>query len=620
MSRSFSLALVTLDLLMAGCASQAIVGANPAPAPAPQTAWAGWSQVATDAGFLPASAPVRPQLPAAPKGPHYVLGDPYQFDGTWYRPQADYEYEESGLASIYDRGNNGQVTADGEVYSDSALTAAHKTLPLPSMVRVTNLDNGKSVEVRVNDRGPFVDNRVIQLSQHAGDLLGIGAGDAIRVHVEIMPAESRTLAMSLGASGRDEIPSLPAVPSPKLTVQTLNAELPTLRPQTAEMNPGRTSPDEALASRASVGAGSESQPIAYQTIESQAGLRSAASTAPGKIVTGPQYASLDEAMPPSTLDQTAGARYVVGAPYQFDGVWYRPTVDYGYDATGSAVIYDSGASGEATANGEIYQADALTAAHKTLPLPSLVQVTNLDNGRTVTVRVNDRGPFVDSQLIELSRGAGAAIGINPGDVVRVRVQVKADESRELAAWFAAADRLKQNPPVLPGTNTAELPKLKHQIVIGPQFAALDGGYVSDVPAAGNAGESSAAAASSSLAANADELGLPLDLTRLTASGRPVLLLSLQGSTAHDPANVKPAAVSAPPGIYVQAGAFRQLANAKRLRDSLADLGDVSLVSEPWSGGEVNCVRLGPLATATDAQHVMDELTDRGYRDSWLLVE
>jgi rare lipoprotein A len=254
-----------------------------------------------------------------------------------------------------------------------------------------------------------------------------------------------------------------------------------------------------------------------------------------------------------------------------------------------------------------------------LPLPSLVQVTNLDNGRTVTVRVNDRGPFVDSQLIELSRGAGAAIGINPGDVVRVRVQVKADESRELAAWFAAADRLKQNPPVLPGTNTAELPRLHHQVVIGPQFAALDGGYVTDVPAAGNIGADSAAA-SSSLTANADELGLPLDLTRLTASGRPVRLLSLQGSTAHDLASVKPAAVSTPPGIYVQAGAFRQLANAKRLRDSLADLGDVSLVSEPWSGGEVNCVRLGPLATATDAQHVMDELTDRGYRDSWLLVE
>jgi rare lipoprotein A len=284
------------------------------------------------------------------------------------------------------------------------------------------------------------------------------------------------------------------------------------------------------------------------------------------------------------------------------------------------VVYDSGASGEVTANGEIYQADALTAAHKTLPLPSLVQVTNLDNGRTVTVRVNDRGPFVDSQLVELSRGAGAALGINSGDVIRVRVQIKADESRELAAWFAAADRLKQNPPVLPGTDTAELPKLQHQVVIGPQFAALDGAYVADPRSAGNPGADTAAAANQPLVANADELGVPLDLTRLTAAGRPVLLLSLQGRTGPDPATVNPVADSNRPGIYVQAGAFRQVANAKRLRDDLADLGDVSLVVEPWNGGEVNCVRLGPLASATDAQHVMDELTDRGYRDSWLLVE
>jgi len=610
---------------MAGCASQAIVGTNPAPAPAPQTAWAGWSQVVVDTGLLPVSAPARPQLPATPKGPHYVLGDPYQFDGIWYRPQADYEYGESGLASIYDHGNNGQVTADGEVYSDSALTAAHKTLPLPSMVRVTNLDNGKSVEVRVNDRGPFIDNRVIQLSQHAGDLLGIRAGDAIRVHVEIMATESRALAMSLGASGRDEIQNLPAVPSPKLTVQALSAELPSLRPETSDMSSRQMSPAETIKSEASTGATSESQRSADnategQAIDGQTGLRPAAPTGPTKVVAGPQYASIDAAMPPSTLDQTAGARYVVGVPYQFDGVWYRPAADYGYDATGSAVVYDSSASGEVTANGEIYQADALTAAHKTLPLPSLVQVTNLDNGRKVTVRVNDRGPFVDSQLVELSRGAGAALGINPGDVIRVRVQIEADESRELAAWFAAADRLKQNPPVLPGTDTAELPKLQHQVVIGPQFAALDGAYISDSRSAGSPGADTAAAANPPLVANADELGVPLDLTRLTASGRPVLLLSLQGRTGPDPAAVKPVADSSRPGIYVQAGAFRQAANAKRLRDDLADLGDVSLVVESWNGGEVNCVRLGPLTSATDAQHVMDELNVRGYRDSWLLVE
>ncbi len=618
MARSLPLTLVTLDLLLAGCASQ--IPAATAPAQAPQTAWAGWSQVAADTGLLLASAPVRPQLPATAKGPHYVLGDPYQFDGTWYRPQADYGYEESGLASIYDQGNNGQMTADGEVYSDSALTAAHKTLPLPSMVRVTNLDNGKSVQVRVNDRGPFVDNRVIQLSQHAGDLLGIRPGDAVHVHVEIMASESQALAISLGASGRDEIPSLPAVPSPKLTVQPLSAELPSLRPETSEpssiaaslgaTSSSATSPSATSPSAMSIGA---ITPVALNP-------QPAAPIVPAKVVTGPQYASADATMPPTTFDQAAGARYVIGEPYQFDGTWYRPAVDYGYDATGSAVVYDPGSGGQATANGEIYRDEALTAAHKTLPLPSLVQVTNLDNGRTATVRVNDRGPFADNQLIELSRGAGAALGINPGDVIRVRVQIKADESRELASWFAAADRLKQNPPVLPGTNTAELPKLQHQVVVGPQFAALDGAYAADLQPVPSPAAESAATANRPLVSNAPELGVNLDLTRLAASGQPVRLLSLQGRIGSSPASVTPAARSSQTRIYVQAGAFRERANAERLRDNLADLGDVSLVSESWKGSEIDCVRLGPLSSTAEAQHVMDRLSDRGYRDSWLLIE
>jgi rare lipoprotein A len=572
--------LVTLDLLMVGCASQTRIATYPAPASGPHPLAAGWSQVASDTGFLLASAPARPQLPVAPKGPHYVLGNPYQFDGTWYRPQADYGYEESGLASIYDQGSNGQVTADGEIYSDNAVTAAHKTLPLPSMVRVTNLDNGRSVEVRVNDRGPFVDNRVVQLSRHAGELLGINAGDAVRVHVQIMAAESQALAVSLGASGREEIPSLPAVPSPKLAVQPLSAELPTLRPETSETSPG-----------------------------------------PGasKVVIGPQYASADPAMPPSMLTE-AGARYLIGEPYQFDGTWYRPAVDYSYDATGSAVVYDSSANGQATSNGEIYEDNALTAAHKTLPLPSLIQVTNLDNGRTVTVRVNDRGPFVDTELVQLSRGAGAALGINPGDTVRVRVQIKAAESRELASWFAAADRLRLNPPVLPGTNTAELPKPQHQVVIGPQFASLDGAYIADAQPVRSPDPDSAVANNRTVAPEIADLGVDLDQTKLTAAGKPVLLFSLQGQ-------IRPSATPPPPAqpnnqarIYIQAGAFRQLANAERVRENLADLGDVSLVAETWGKNAVNCVRLGPLSSAADAQQLMDRLNDRGYRDSWLLVE
>src|SRR4051812_48449135 len=83
----------------------------------------------------------------------YKVGQPYTIDGVTYVPREDYNYDETGIASWYGPGFHGRYTANGEVYDQSQLTAAHRTLPMPSLVRVTNLDNGKSVVVRINDRG-----------------------------------------------------------------------------------------------------------------------------------------------------------------------------------------------------------------------------------------------------------------------------------------------------------------------------------------------------------------------------------------------------------------------------------------------------------------------------------
>ena len=99
---------------------------------------------------------------APTKAGDYKVGKPYQINGVWYYPVVDYSYSETGIASWYGPGFNGRLTANGEIYDDSKLTAAHRTLPLPSMVRVTNLENGRSIVVRVNDRGAF--SRVVALS------------------------------------------------------------------------------------------------------------------------------------------------------------------------------------------------------------------------------------------------------------------------------------------------------------------------------------------------------------------------------------------------------------------------------------------------------------------------
>ena len=96
--------------------------------------------------------------------------------------------------------------------------------------------------------------------------------------------------------------------------------------------------------------------------------------------------------------------YKVGAPYQINGVWYYPAADYSYDETGVASWYGEQFDRKYTANGEIFDLNELTAAHRTLPMPSIVQVTNLTNGRSLQLRVNDRGPFARGRIIEC-RGA-----------------------------------------------------------------------------------------------------------------------------------------------------------------------------------------------------------------------
>ena len=121
--------------------------------------------------------PKPPQAPKAPPG----APKPYQIDGKWYQPLPDARgYSEKGLASWYGEDFHGKKTANGETYDMFAMTAAHKTLPLGTRVKVTNLQNGKSIFLRINDRGPFVSGRIIDLSFTSANELGVvGPGTAL---------------------------------------------------------------------------------------------------------------------------------------------------------------------------------------------------------------------------------------------------------------------------------------------------------------------------------------------------------------------------------------------------------------------------------------------------------
>lgn len=126
--------------------------------------------------------------------PAYKVGNPYQIDDVWYRPAVDYSYDETGIASWYGAAFHDRLTANGETYNMNLVTAAHRTLPLPSMVRVTNLENGRSLKVRVNDRGPFARGRIIDMSKRGAELLGFKQQGTAKVRVEILAEESRQLA------------------------------------------------------------------------------------------------------------------------------------------------------------------------------------------------------------------------------------------------------------------------------------------------------------------------------------------------------------------------------------------------------------------------------------------
>ena len=118
--------------------------------------------------------------------PYYKVGNPYHINGIKYIPKEDPNYYQEGIASWYGPKFDGKLTANGEIFNQYDVTAAHKTLPLPSLVKVTNLENNRSIVIRINDRGPFVGDRIIDLSYKSAQLLDIIEKGTGKVSVEII--------------------------------------------------------------------------------------------------------------------------------------------------------------------------------------------------------------------------------------------------------------------------------------------------------------------------------------------------------------------------------------------------------------------------------------------------
>lgn len=253
----------------------------------------------------------------------------------------------------------------------------------------------------------------------------------------------------------------------------------------------------------------------------------------------------------------------VGPPYEANGQWYVPTPEPGYAESGVASWYGPQFHGQRTASGEVFDQTALSAAHPTLPLPSLVQVTNLENGREVIVRVNDRGPFTGGRLIDLSRGAAQVLGFEDAGHARVHVRYLGPAPRRVNADGSSAPA---SPPSPPPVQPAAVEEQE-----GPRSL------------------------------------LPPSSTEIDLAGAPVETFRAPAPSYSSPATG---------GYYVQVGAFADLSNAHRVRDAVGAAGPVVVdVRRSASGAELFRVRVGPWNSAQEADEARRELASLGYGET-----
>lgn len=201
------MAAILAGLLLTACAGGNKPGPRATAKPAPGT-----SAVARDAARL-GNWPVK-------------IGKPYQVAGVTYYPADDRDYREVGIASWYGPGFHAASTANGETYDQDGITAAHRTLPMPSWVEVENLDNGRRLTVRINDRGPFVGGRIIDLSRKSAQLLGVDRTGTARVRLRrVYPAGQPALPPPPPPPPRAVLAAteMPAVAAPAVTTVALPA-------------------------------------------------------------------------------------------------------------------------------------------------------------------------------------------------------------------------------------------------------------------------------------------------------------------------------------------------------------------------------------------------------------
>lgn len=280
-----------------------------------------------------------------------------------------------------------------------------------------------------------------------------------------------------------------------------------------------------------------------------------------------------------------GGYYKVGKPYQIKGEWYEPKEDYSYDETGIASWYGADFHEEMTANGETYNKNELTAAHKTLPMPSLARVTNLENGRAIVVRINDRGPFSGARIIDVSQRAAQLLGFEKAGTAKVRVQVLADESRAIAE----AMRTYGGPSKQTDTLYADALSANNRPITAAQNAPVE----------------------------VAQLEPPKSFATPAVQSAP---LPTSVRDVHPVPQYVQMPVSGPNLIYIQAGAFTNPDNANKLKTKLQKVGQTSVAQALVKGVQYYRVRVGPINTVDQADKLLKVVLKSGADNARIIVD
>ena len=264
-----------------------------------------------------------------------------------------------------------------------------------------------------------------------------------------------------------------------------------------------------------------------------------------------------------------GGIYHVGKPYQVAGRWFTPHEQPGYDKTGQASWYGEAFHRRRTSNGEWFDMNTLTAASATLPLPSYAKVTNLENGRQVIVRVNDRGPFVDTRVMDLSKRAADALGYRQKGLGHVRIQLIGpaplnDHGQHLMAMNQA---LGNGASLTQLASISENPNQRPNIQVAaakPRKAKIE---------------------------------------------QPVQQATYEPS-AQPPSNA---------GFIVRVAVFHSLDNANTAYASLASFGPTQIIRAVGANGPLYRVQMGPLDSEQDAQAALETAISSGFEDARIVT-